>query len=159
MSYEAQPLTLLRSLLGMTIVFALFPILGYTIDAYTRYSGHNPYTDPILVFLAMGAGGLGSIAVSSAINGLFVGRDLNHGIIAGAIAVGAASLYITEPVYALVCGAGAGIFQGIIGSLMESNAAQSGSIVSTVSWSLFGFQGLLGAAFSAGWKAIAFTRQ
>jgi hypothetical protein len=30
-------------------------------------------------------------------------------------------------------------------------------IVSTVSWSLFGLQGLIGAGFASGWKAISYN--
>lgn len=84
-------------------------------------------------------------------------RDVLHGPIAGAIAVGASSLYIANPVYALVAGASGGIIQVLIQNLIEKPASKKRVIISTVSWSLFGIQGIVGAAFAAGWKAILYT--
>jgi ammonia channel protein AmtB len=109
------------------------------------------------VIVAMGAGTLGAIIISYLINGYLIVRDAIHGPIAGAIAVGASSLYITNPVYALIAGAGAGIIQAIIQNFIEQRAAKFKLILSTVSWSLFGMQGIIGAAFASGWKAIYFT--
>lgn len=80
-----------------------------------------------------------------------------HGPIAGAIVVGASSLYITNPVYAFVAGATGGLSQSLIQNLIEKKAASNNKIISTVSWSLFGVQGLIGAGFASGWKAIIFT--
>jgi hypothetical protein len=95
--------------------------------------------------------------VSTLINGYLIARDAIHGPIAGAIAVGASSLYITNPVYAFVTGVSAGIIQSIIQNLIEKQAAKKRWIVSTVSWSLFGLQGIIGAGFASGWKAILFS--
>ncbi len=105
----------------------------------------------------MGAGAVSALMVSCLINGYIIIRDLTHGIIAGAIAVGASSLYITSPIYAFVAGAAGGIIQALIQNLIEKRASNKKLIISTVSWSLFGLQGLIGAAFAAGWKAIYFT--
>jgi hypothetical protein len=84
-------------------------------------------------------------------------RDALHGPIAGAIVVGASSLYISNPVYAFVAGAAGGIIQSLIQNLIEKRGATRKWIVSTVSWSLFGMQGIIGAGFAAGWKAIFYT--
>jgi ammonia channel protein AmtB len=62
----------------------------------------------------MGAGAIGAICLSALINGNIILRDATHGPIAGAIAVGASSLYITNPVYAFVAGAAGGILQTLI---------------------------------------------
>jgi hypothetical protein len=62
----------------------------------------------------MGASTLGAIFVSTLINGQIIARDVIHGPIAGAIAVGASSLYITTPVWAIVAGCGSGIIQAFI---------------------------------------------
>jgi ammonia channel protein AmtB len=105
----------------------------------------------------MGAGAVGAMMVSAFINGILIARDAIHGPIAGAIACGASALYITNPVYAFVAGASGGICQAIIQNVIEKTAAKKKIIISTVSWSLFGIQGLIGAGFAAGWKAIAFT--
>ena len=89
-------------------------------------------------------------------NGIIIFRDLIHGIIAGAIVVGASSLYISNPIYAIVAGVTGGIIQTLIQNVMERSAAKKRLIISTVSWSLFGIQGLIGAGFASGWKAILY---
>lgn len=91
------------------------------------------------------------------INGSVIIRDALHGSISGAIVVGASSLYITNPVYALVAGCTGGIIQALIQDLIESYFVKKNIIVSTVSWSLFGFEGIVGAGFASGWQAILFT--
>jgi hypothetical protein len=107
----------------------------------------------------MGAGAICSITVSCLINGYIITRDITHGTISGAISVGASSLYVTNPVYAFVAGAAGGIVQVLIQNFVEKRAARTKLIISTVSWSLFGLQGLIGAGFAAGWKAIYFSMQ
>jgi hypothetical protein len=77
--------------------------------------------------------------------------------VAGAIACGASSLYITNPVYAFVAGSVGGITQTLIQNFIERRASNQKKIVSTVSWSLFGIQGIIGAAFAAGWQAITYS--
>jgi hypothetical protein len=109
------------------------------------------------LIVGLGTGTIGAIFVSTLINGYIIARDALHGPIAGAIVVGASSLYITSPIYAFVAGITGGIAQSLIQNLIEKRAAQKRWIVSTVSWSLFGIQGLIGAAFASGWKAILFT--
>lgn len=106
----------------------------------------------------MGAGTIGAMSVSGVINGYLIARDVIHGPIAGAIAVGASSLFITNPTYALVAGAGGGIIQALLQNIVERKFTNDKNIFSTVSWSLFGIQGIIGAAFAAGWKAILFTK-
>lgn len=106
----------------------------------------------------MGAGTLGGILISCLINGYLIARDVIHGPVAGAIAVGASSLFITNPTYALIAGAAGGIIQALLQNIVERKFVNQKTIVSTVSWSLFGIQGIIGAAFAAGWKAILFTR-
>lgn len=107
----------------------------------------------------MGAGAISSLMASSLINGYIITRDVTHGTIAGAISVGASSLFVTTPVYAFVAGAAGAIVQVLIQNLIEKRAARTKLIISTVSWSLFGLQGLIGAGFAAGWKAIYFSNQ
>lgn len=124
---------------GALIIFALFPLLSYEIDAYTRYNSYSPYTNPVCIIIGMGSGLIGAMFVSLLINGTLILRDALHGPIAGAIVVGASSLYITIPTYAFVAGASGGIIQALIQNLVEKPAARKRMIVSTVSWTLFGF--------------------
>lgn len=95
--------------------------------------------------------------MTTLINGIIIFRDLIHGVIAGAIVVGASSLFISNPIYAIVAGMTGGIIQTIIQNVLERRAAKNRIIISTVSWSLFGIQGLIGAAFASGWKAILYN--
>ena len=106
----------------------------------------------------MGAGTIGAMSISALINGYLIARDVIHGPIAGAIAVGASSLFIANPTYALVAGGAGGIIQALLQNRVEKKYTNNKTIVSTVSWSLFGIQGIIGAAFAAGWKAILFTK-
>jgi ammonia channel protein AmtB len=146
----------LYAVFGSLIIFALFPFLAYEFDAYINVNSYSSYVGPLCVIVAMGAGTLGSIMVSTLINGQLIARDAIHGPIAGAIAVGASSLYITTPVWALVAGCSGGIVQALIQNTIERAAINRRYIISTVSWSLFGLQGIIGAAFATGWKAIAY---
>lgn len=155
--YNGSEYSILYSAFGVLIIFALFPLLAYEFDSYSRYQSYSPHANPVSILVAMGAGAIGSISVSALVNGNIIARDALHGPIAGAIAVGASSLFITSPVYAFVAGAAGGISQALIQNLIERTAARRGYIVSTVSWSLFGLQGLIGAGFASGWQAILYS--
>jgi hypothetical protein len=52
------------------------------------------------------------------INGIIIIRDLLHGVIAGAIVVGASSLYISNPIYSIVAGTVGGIAQALIQNII-----------------------------------------
>ena len=106
----------------------------------------------------MSAGITGSISYSALHNGSIIVRDVTHGIVAGAIAVGASSLYIIRPIYALIPGFVGGLIQALIQNVIEKNVITRGVIISTVSWSLFVVQSLIGAGFATGWKKIANTK-
>jgi len=112
--YTGKEYSVLYAVFGSLIIFALFPFLAYEIDAYLFFNDYASYVNPLCIILAMGAGTLGSIFISTLINGQIIARDAIHGPIAGAIAVGASSMYITTPVWALVAGCGGGIVQALI---------------------------------------------
>jgi hypothetical protein len=88
------------------------------------------------------------------INGTVIGRDLIHAPIAGGIVVGAASFFITNPAYAIVAGFTAGVVQTVIQNVIEWRHTKTKGVVSTISWSLFGIQGILGAVFATGYRNI-----
>jgi hypothetical protein len=103
----------------------------------------------------MGAGLIGGAIASMISNGYLIARDPIHGLIAGAIVAGTSSHYILNPTYALIAGGIGGLLQGFIQNLIERAGINKRKIVSTVSWSLFGFQGILGGCFAAAWKQVA----
>jgi hypothetical protein len=121
--YTGSEISTLYAAFGALIVFALFPLLSYEIDAYSRYNAYSPYSNPTCIIAGLGAGAIGAIGTSILINGYLIVRDALHGPIAGAIVVGASSLYISNPVFAFVAGAAGGIIQSLIQNLIEKRAA------------------------------------
>lgn len=116
--YTGSEYSSLYAIFGSLIIFALFPLLSYEFDGYTRYSLFSPVSNPSCIIVAMGSGAIGAMLMSLLINGYLVSRDAVHGPIAGAIVVGASSLYITNPVYAFIAGSTGGIIQTIIQNLI-----------------------------------------
>ncbi len=110
---------------------------------------------PTCILLGMGAGVIGSIVFSLIYNGELIIRDAIHGVIAGAIVAGASSLYVSNPSYALIAGGVGGLTQSIIQNIFERWGIDKSFKLSTVSWALFGIQGILGGAFASGWKEVA----
>lgn len=110
---------------------------------------------PTCILLGMGAGVIASIVFSLIYNGELIIRDAIHGVIAGAIVAGASSLYVANPSYALIAGGVGGLTQSVIQNIFERWGINRRSKLSTVSWALFGFQGILGGAFASGWKQVA----
>lgn len=155
--YNADLSSSLLAAIGALIIFVFMPFLAYEVDAYIFFNSYSSYVNPLCIILGMAAGAIGSAILSGIANDCFIPRDIIHGPIAGAVAVGTSSLYITHPVYALVAGLAGGLIQGIIQNAIEKSCASKRTIVSTISWSLFGFQGIVGASFAAGWKALAYT--
>jgi ammonia channel protein AmtB len=145
---------------GTLIIWILFPILAFDINVSQidningLYNTFSLYTGPISIMLALGAGAIASFCLSSFMNGKIIARDVINGPIAGAIACGAASYYITNPVYAILVGFVAGLIQTFIQNVFEKKWNRKGNVFNTISFALFGFQGLIGSGFAAGWNAI-----
>jgi hypothetical protein len=137
------------------LIFTFMPFLAYEIDGYINFSNFATYSMPTCILLGMGAGVIASIIFSLIFNGELIIRDAIHGVIAGAIVAGASSLYVANPSYALIAGGVGGLAQSIIQNIFERWGINKRSKLSTVSWALFGFQGILGGAFAAGWKQVA----
>ena len=98
--------------MGNLIVWCLFPILCMDPEFDSRFgSNYQLYTVPILILFGMAASTLGSLSMSLILNHRINVRDIIQGPTAGAIATASASYFITNPVYGLVIGCIAGIFQ------------------------------------------------
>lgn len=93
-------------------------------------------------------------AISILMNGNLVARDLINCLVAGGVASCTASLYFTNPVWAMLCGSCAGLTQAIVQRTLEKTFARKKKIVNTHSFVLFGFQGLLGGAFASGFRKM-----
>lgn len=100
----------------------------------------------------MGAAVVGAVIFSVLINGKLVARDLLHAPIAGGIIAGSASFFITNPVYTFVVGFTGGALQAVVQNIFQKG--YKGGVISSISWSLFGIQGLLGGIFATGYKNI-----
>lgn len=150
--YTCSSESALNSVLGAIIIFVFLPFLAYEADAYMYQNTFIAYTATATIVLAMGAGVCGSMIFSMVFNGYLVLRDATHGALAGAIATGAASLYIVNPAWAIITGLLAGLLQGFLQCLVEKRSAIDGNIVTTVSWMLFGVNGFFGGLMAAAWK-------
>jgi hypothetical protein len=156
--YTGDQHSVLYSLMGTLFIFIFFPFLAYEVDAYMFQNKFVPYISTLIIVISMAAGLIGGLVVSAIINGYIIIRDVTHGLVAGAIAVGAGSLYIINPTFAIITGFIAGGLQALIQNLGERSSFDRGVLVSTVSWSLFGIQGFIGGCFAAGWKLLAIHR-
>ncbi len=112
------------------------------------------YTSIICVILSIAASTLTTISISLISKGGLVVRHLVYGPIAGAVIGGASAYYTTNPVYAIVIGVVGGIIQTICMLIKENVVNKGMKPITTVSFSLFGLQGLIGSAIAIGWKAI-----
>lgn len=102
------------ALLGSVVIFTLFPLLANEIDVVNNFNLFNLYNGSVSVLLAMGTAVIGAYCGSTCFNGDIGLRDIVHAPIAGGIVVGSSSLFITNPVYGLAAGFGAGLIQSII---------------------------------------------
>ncbi len=157
-NYTSSDTNVSVALFGSLIIFVFFPFLAFDLDTFHGINSFNLYTGPLLIVVAMGASIIGSVIVSFYFNGYLIIRDLIHAPIAGGIIAGSASFFLTNQVYALVVGFVGGAIQSFIQNVIEKKAANNGSIISTISWSLFGIQGVIGGIFATGYRNILETR-
>jgi len=92
----------------------------------------------------MGTSVVAAMLWSSMINGTIIARDVIHAPIAGAIISGSACFFAVNPCQPIITGFIGGTIQTLIQNYIEKSNAKEGSILSTISWSLFGVQGVLG---------------
>lgn len=142
------------ALIGSLVIFTFFPFLAYEVDNSRRFNNFYLYTGTISLVLGMSSSVIGSICISSLINGNIIVRDIMHAPIAGGIVVGSASFFIVSPVYSLVSGFCGGAIQVFIQNMIEKVWAKRKSVISTISWSLFGIQGIIGGIFATGYKKM-----
>jgi hypothetical protein len=114
------------------------------------------YITPVSIFLSMGSSVTTSIAISMLINGdnykCISVKNIINAVVAGGIAVGAASFYITAPYLALIVGVFSGILQYVFDNWLEKIIYQKVGLISTHSFTLFCFQGFVGAIFAAAYN-------
>ena len=149
------------SFLGALFLFALFPIIvtdpeqGIETEIFT----HAGVLAPLSIWYSMSAAALVGTAFSILINGSVVARNMINCLVAGGVASCTASLYFTNPVWAMFLGACAGMLQAIFQRTIEKSFARRKKIINTHSFFLFGFQGLLGATFASGFRRMVEYRR
>jgi len=79
-------------------------------------------------------------------------KDVINALIAGGIANGAASSYITSPFLAIIIGTVSSIIQYFFDNLLEKRIYRKFGVLSTHSFMLFCFQSLIGAFFAEGFN-------
>lgn len=75
-------------------------------------------------------------------------RDIQNGLIAGAVVGGTTSYFITNSSFSILCGVAAAIFQPIFQHFLEKKLSKCAGFISTYSWSVFGLQSFLSAIFT-----------
>lgn len=98
-----------------------------------------------------------SISTSYILNEKLTIRDFTLGPVAGGISVASASFYITNSTYAILIGTIAGIIQPLI-NFVELKYCIEKPIINTVSFGLFGINGLMGSVWATIWGAVVLTR-
>jgi ammonia channel protein AmtB len=129
-------------------------MLSYEVEISKKFNTFYLYTGPTSLILGMSSSVLGAFCISSLINGHTIVRDILHAPIAGGIITGSASFFIVSPVYSLVVGFSGGAIQAFIQNIIEKRWLKKKPVISTISWSLFGVQGIIGGIFSTGYKRI-----
>ena len=116
--YEGSEESTVYSVLGALIIVVFIPLMAIDIDSYIFQNKFAPYISPLILILAVAAGITTSTCLSAILNGYLIVRDVTHGAIAGAIVVGAGSLYIWNPSFALLSGIIGGTIQTLIQNLV-----------------------------------------
>jgi len=147
------------ALVGTVFTWVFFPMIVMDPPQSTQpISTHAIYTAPISIMYGLAGSTVVCVGFSYFINAKLMVRDVIYGTIAGGIAVSSASYYITNPVWAMLVGSVAGIIQAI-GNAIEKKHSRNGKIVNTISFILFGVQGIVGSAWASIWRAVIITRR
>ena len=149
---NANPSSLAKAFVGSLIIFCFFPVLALDLNAHHGINYFNVFIGPYNIIISMGASLITALTMTCVINGKIIGRDLIHAPIAGAIVGGTASFYAINPAQPLAAGVIAGMVQTIIQNYFEKG---DHAVLSTISWSLFGFQGVIGSVFATIYYSIA----
>lgn len=104
----------------------------------------------------MGSSVISSIGMSMLIHGdksscLRI-KDITNAVVAGGIAAGAASFYITAPYLAIIIGTISGMLQYWLDNWLEYAIYRKIGLITTNSFSLFCLQSFLGAIFAASYN-------
>ena len=154
--YTGNSISVTISLLGAVVLFTVFPIIVMDPELGTEieiFSDAYPLS-PLSIWYSMAAAAISASAFSFLFNGNLIPRDLINGTVAGGVASTTASVYLANPVWAMVLGAGAGFFQTLFQSTIEKSRAKKGKIINTHSFFLFGFQGLWGGAYASIFRKV-----
>lgn len=113
------------------------------------------YVPVLCIILSVSGATIAAVAMCLIFYGRLVVRYLVYGPVAGAIIGGASSYYTSNPVYAIVVGVAGGMLQAIFMRIKHWMVDTKGyRPITSVSFVLFGIQGIVGTAFAVGWKEI-----
>ena len=129
--------------------------MALDLDAQHGINLHNVYIGPLCIVMAMGTAVASAMITSVFLNGSIIARDIIHAPIAGGIISGTACFFAVNPTQPIIAGFIGGVLQTLIQNFNEKENARTGSILSTISWSLFGAQGLAGGVVATIYMDIA----
>ena len=152
--YRANRISVTFSLLGCAILLITLPFLVVSHHKNFYVDDFLFYTPVLCLIFSSSSGLLGSISIS-----LVTGRKPNvrnfiHGPVAGIIIGGASSYFTANLAYCIGVGLVGGTLQGAIQHIIEYRIVRRHRIFTTISFTLFGLQGLLGCITAAIGKAI-----
>ncbi len=136
-------------------MFVFLPVLSFEGDNSMKKEIFTNYVTPLCLIMSMGAAIVVTLAINTLINGNNIKiRDIQNGLIAGAVAGGTAGYFITNLAFAILCGFTAGISQPIFEQILEKILYKKLGFFCTYPPGVFGLQSLLGAIFTAlyAWK-------
>lgn len=146
------------AVIGTAFIWVFFPTFVMDPPALTsKICPTAIYTTPITVLYGLASSTIMAISTSFVLNEKLMIRDILHGPVAGGITVASAGYYITNPVWGILIGSVAGIIQPVI-NYFEHKHSLKNNIVTTISFGLFGINGLVGAAWASVWRAVIISR-
>lgn len=141
--------------MGAIFIFTFFPAIVTDPEIReTEIFSHAFVLAPLSIWYAMCSSVITGSAICILINGNLIARDVINCLVAGGVASCTASLYFTNPVWAMFLGSCAGLCQALFQRLVEKPVARRRKIINTHSFFMFGFQGLLGAVFASGFRKM-----
>ena len=141
------------ALIGTAFIWVFFP--AFVMDPpvlSSKISSTALYTAPLSMLYGLAASTLMSISTPYVLNEKLMIRDVILGPIAGGISVASAGFHITNPAYAILIGTVAGIIQPVI-NFFEHKHSLERPIINTISFGLFGINGLIGSVWASIWSA------
>lgn len=144
-----SPASVTTSILGSLVIFLAIPVLAFEGDNSMKKEMFTNYTTAFYLILSMGASITTSISLSIFVNnGSLHVRDVQNGLIAGAVVGGTTSYFLTNAAFSILCGFTAAFFQPVFEHFLEKLMRKKVGFLCTYSPSVFGLQSFISGIFT-----------